>query len=726
MGDYRELEQTAPGSQDPGGRRGRRGDIQGLRAVAVLLVVLDHAGIPGLEGGYLGVDVFFVISGFLITGILAREVRRTGRVSIANFYARRARRILPAASVVLVAIMIVSSQLYGYLRINEVTTHVTWASLFAANIHSSMAGSNYFDATTFVSPVQHFWSLAVEEQFYLVWPPLIALVLFTRRTVGAHRSAERSPDGRLRALTITIAGLSLLSLAWSVWGTTLDPTATYYSTPARAWELGAGALLALGTTWVSRLPRPVRFVASWIGLAVVATAATSYSAATPFPGYHALLPVLGTVLIIAGGIEGPQYGASAVLDRLPLRWIGDISYSLYLWHWPILVLPAVYLERDLQLRERVALMAGAIAVSALSYWIVERPVQRARLLSRHRLTALAMWPATAAILVAAVIVVQQQYGQAPAAAAPTSAVIPFAAPPASPGQRPPKQKTKAPSLLEAVRTAAGQARAGSPLPAGLRPSLEDLMDDVSRAPEKCGADQDETKHDICVLGDPKAKRTIVVFGDSHIGMWLGPLLQAAGARGWRIVPITKAGCLPVDVTEWRPEKARVYTECDTWRLWAYRQMAKIKPNRIIISGFLSMTLADADSGRAILNEESGPLFAAGAKSALKRLRQLSPRVDVISGTPTLHKEPTDCLSGRRATMASCAAPLDPLIAERNRAWKKAAAATGAQWIDVIPWFCEKGTCPLVVGNLIVYRDTNHVTRTYTAALGNHLLQRLGL
>src|SRR4051794_35098901 len=301
------------------GPQARRGDIQGLRAVAVLLVMLDHADIPGLQGGYLGVDVFFVISGFLITGILLREVRRTGRVSIAGFYARRARRILPAASIVLLAIVLASSQLFGYLRINEVLTDVTWAAFFAANIHSALSGSDYFAITTFLSPVRHFWSLAVEEQFYLVWPPLIALVVFTRcRTGRAGIGSALDPSRtarRLRRLTMVIALLCGLSLAWSVWQTSTDPGAAYYSTLARAWELGAGALLALSTDRVARLPRAVKFASSWIGLIAVAIAAATYSPGTPFPGYHALLPVLGAVLVLAGGTDGPRHGAALVLDR---------------------------------------------------------------------------------------------------------------------------------------------------------------------------------------------------------------------------------------------------------------------------------------------------------------------------------------------------------------------------------------------------------------------------
>jgi peptidoglycan/LPS O-acetylase OafA/YrhL len=726
MGARDEQKQAPSGSRGPDARplekaRQRRGDIQGMRAVAVLLVMLDHAGIPGLAGGYLGVDVFFVISGFLITGILVREVRRTGRVSIADFYARRARRILPAASLVLVAVVLASSQLYSYLRINEVMTDVTWAAFFAANIHLALSGSDYFAATSFVSPVQHFWSLAVEEQFYLVWPPLIALIMLTWRKAGRESAPDPSRTvRRLRILTMAIAMLCGLSLAWSVWRTTADPGSAYFSTLARGWELGAGALLALGAGWVSRLPVAVKFIASWTGLAAIAAATATYSSATPFPGYHALLPVLGAVLVLAGGTDGPRYGAALVLDRLPMRWIGDISYSLYLWHWPFLVMPVVYLGRELRLAERVALMAGAMVVSALSYWFVETPVRRASLLSRNRLTALVMWPATAAVLIAAVSVVQAQYGHSPAAAAEAQLTATV-----GPGSAESTEQSRDP-VVNAIGTAAELARTGSPLPRELKPSLDELFDDVSRSPGKCGAGRDDTTHEICELGDTDADRTIVLFGDSHIGMWLEPLLRAAKTRGWKLVPITKASCLPVDVTEWRPEKARPYTECDTWRQWAYGEIAKLKPDRVIISGYLSLPFADAESRKPISVKDTGSLFAEGAKSALKRLRQSSRNVYVIGGTPTLSKESGDCLADRRATMASCAGPVDQLVEQRNRAWKKEADAAGAHWVDVVPWFCDQRTCPLVVGNVIVYRDTNHITRTYSTAIGDALVRRLGL
>jgi peptidoglycan/LPS O-acetylase OafA/YrhL len=690
-----------------------------MRAVAVALVMLDHADIPGFEGGYLGVDVFFVLSGFLITGILLREVRRTGRVSIAGFYARRARRILPAASVVLLAIVLVSSQVFGYLRIDEVLTDVTWAALFAANIHSALSGSDYFAMTTFVSPVQHFWSLAVEEQFYLVWPPLIALVVFTRRRAGRAGTGS-APDPsrtaqRLRRLTMVIALLCGLSLAWSVWQTSTDAGAAYYSTLARAWELGAGALLALSTDRVTRLPRAVKLAASWIGLAAIAIAAATYSPGTPFPGYHALLPVLGAVLVLAGGMDGPRYGAALVLDRLPMRWLGDISYSLYLWHWPLLVMPVTYLGRDLRLSERVALMVAAIVVSALSYRFVETPVRRAPFLSRRRLTALVMWPVTAAVLISSVAVVRSQYGQ-PAAAAEAG----YSTPTAGTGQG------SGEAVVTMVRSAAELARAGSALPRGLKPSLDDLWDDVSPPPAKCSAERDDTKHPICTLGDTTASRTIVLFGDSHLAMWLEPLQRTAEARHWKIIPFLKASCFPADVTEWRQDKLRIYTECDIWRQWAIAEITRIKPDRIILSGLINQIFADAESGKPITNEESKAVFAAGAESTLKKLRKASRSVHMISGTPNLGQEPTDCLAARRATMASCVGPIAPLVEQRNRAWKAAAQATGAHWVDAVPWFCDERTCPLVVGNTIVYRDTNHITRTYATTLRGPLARELGL
>ncbi len=696
-----------------------RGDIQGMRAVAVLLVMLNHAGIPGLTGGYIGVDVFFVISGYLITGILVREVRRTGRISIADFYARRARRILPAASVALLVIVLAATKAYTYVRIDQVLAHVTWAACFAANIHSALSGADYFAADSFVSPVQHFWSLAVEEQFYLVWPPVIALVLWTG---GRHRG-DGPPDPvqtskRLRRLAVAISLLCAASLAWSVWRTGAEPAMAYFSTLTRGWELGTGALLALCTSRVARLPKQLKLGASWLGLAAIGYAAVTYSATTPFPGYHAAVPVFGAALVLLGGTDGPRYGAALLLDRAPMRWIGDISYSLYLWHWPLLVMPPAYLERDLRLRERVALMAVAIVVAWLSYRFVETPVRRAKTLSRSRLKALVLWPVAAAVVVAAVFGVQTRFGRE------AMADVPYVEPTVDP--EPGTVQNSSDPAVNAAGFAAELARADYPLPRGLKPFPGDLISDNWRLPGVCWAQTTALRHEICPMGDTNGTHTIVLFGDSHMAMWIEPMLQAAQEHGWKLVPFIKTGCFPANVTMWRPERKGPYTECDTYRQWAYGEIAKIKPDRIITTGWITQPIMDPVTRKRIAVKDSGPVFTAGVESSMRTLRDLAPQVYVIGAVTNLPKEPKDCLGSRKATMGTCAQAVDKLTSDRNRAWKRVADKTGAHWVDVLPWFCDHGTCPIVVRNLVVYTDTHHITKTYARTLAPGLARKLDL
>ncbi len=703
-----------------------RGDIQGMRALAVLLVLFAHGGIRGFAGGYVGVDVFFVVSGFLITGILVREVRRTGRVSIAGFYARRARRILPAATVTLVVIAVVSGAAFTYARVDEVLAHVGWAAVFAANIHSARSGTGYFDTDTFVSPVQHYWSLAVEEQFYLLWPALIAVLVLIRRGHGRTRTSAGPPawsdtSRRLRRVALAIAVLSVLSFLWSVRSTATDPQPAYYSTVARGWELGIGAALALAAGRIGRLRGWVKALASWTGLAAIAFAAVEFTPATPFPGHMAAVPVLGAALLLAGGIHGPVYGAALLLDRQPLRWIGDISYSLYLWHWPLLILPATYLARDLHLIERLALMAIAVLVAAASYRFVETPIREARGLSVARVRSLVLWPVAVAVVMVAALIVHERSG-GPAAPPPGGAYV---APAVDP--EPQNTQNSKDTAVNDAGFAAELARAGQPLPGTLRPALADLHDDVSRAPAPCGADRNQVRHKICVLGDTKAEKSMVLYGDSHATMWLGPLLQMAKAGHWKIVVFQKASCLPVDATEYRVDQRRPYTECDRFRQWAYTQMAKLKPQRIIISGLLAQNFADpADGSRMLTIDGARPIFSAGALHALRTLRTISPQVYVIGGTPNLDREPSDCLASRKATMATCAVPLDRRTSERNQQWRQAAATAGAHFIDTVPWFCDKQTCPIVIRDVIVYRDTNHITTTFAATLTTVLGRKLGL
>ena len=267
--------------------------MQGLRAVAVAMVILDHAAVPWLRGGFVGVDVFFVVSGFLISSLLLHEVTDTGRLRIGHFYARRARRILPAATVVLVVTSVFAAVELSTTKVTEIAQDVRWAAFFAANVHFARLDTDYFEQDRAVSPVQHFWSLAVEEQFYLVWPVLLLVV------------AGVAVRGRLTVITVLVSSAWLLSLTWSVVVTPRSPTASYFSSTTRAWELATGALLALAGHLLPHMPRLARHALSIVGLVGLTVAAVSYDSSTPFPGWRALLPVLGTASLLAAGAAGP-------------------------------------------------------------------------------------------------------------------------------------------------------------------------------------------------------------------------------------------------------------------------------------------------------------------------------------------------------------------------------------------------------------------------------------
>ena len=350
----------------PGDRRFRP-DIEGLRAVAVLLVVLYHAGVGGLSGGYVGVDVFFVISGFVITGVLLREHGRTGRTSLLGFYGRRSRRIIPAATVVIVVTVIVASIVLGVIYGDQTAVDARWTAVFLANFHFASVGTNYLTAHQPPSPLLNFWSLAVEEQFYLVYPTLFLVIAALR--------------GRwtLRAkLVVGLVAVVVASFTLSVVQTASDPTVAYFSPFTRAWELALGALVAVGTQWLLTLPRPIGAVLTWGGLAAIAFGAVRFNSQTAYPGSLVAIPVVGTCLVIAGGTNTPRRAAESVLGLAPVRWIGKLSYSIYLWHWPILVIAADAAgSASLPFRQNVRWLLVALGASVISFYLVEAPIRRA-------------------------------------------------------------------------------------------------------------------------------------------------------------------------------------------------------------------------------------------------------------------------------------------------------------------------------------------------------------
>jgi peptidoglycan/LPS O-acetylase OafA/YrhL len=353
-----------------------RTDVEGLRAIAVGLVIVYHAFAHPFTGGCVGVDVFFVISGFLITGLLLRESSRSGRISIAGFYARRVRRILPAASVTLIGTVLAAYALLGAAAGNTVADDTSWAAVFAANIRFALLG-DHLGSEGAQSPVDHMWSLSVEEQFYLVWPVLLVLVV-----VLVGRTRHR---GHLAAVLGLIVAASL---AWSIIQTATNSTWAYLSPLTRAWELALGALIAVTAPVLARVPRAwIPQAVAGLGIGALGLCAVTLTADTPYPGSAALVPVVGTGLVIAAGCASSGTLVGKALALRPMQWIGARSYSLYLWHWPVLDLTARYAGHALTKFQNAGLLTVATALAAASYAVIENPARRSRLLgSQHRVT----------------------------------------------------------------------------------------------------------------------------------------------------------------------------------------------------------------------------------------------------------------------------------------------------------------------------------------------------
>jgi peptidoglycan/LPS O-acetylase OafA/YrhL len=370
-----------------------RPDIEGLRAIAVGLVLLYHGYAAPFTGGFIGVDVFFVISGFLITSLLLREQTKTGRVSILGFYARRVRRILPASALVVVLTVVASYYFLGFIAGNGVAADAKWTAVFAANIHFGLLNTNYLGSQLPPSPLLHMWSLGVEEQFYVVWPGLFLLLIVAVR--GArHRSA----------LATTLFIVVVASFSWSIFQTTFNATWAYFSPLTRAGELALGALVAVLAPTIARLrPAWISELLTLCGLIGIVASALVIGPSTAYPGSAMGWPVIATALVITAGCANVRTAVGRLLALRPMQWLGARSYSLYLWHWPLLAIAGRYDPNPLSRWQVSGLLVVAVVASALSYRLVENPIRRARFLKSRTGLSLAIG---AALIVGTVAVAQ--------------------------------------------------------------------------------------------------------------------------------------------------------------------------------------------------------------------------------------------------------------------------------------------------------------------------------
>ncbi|MCW3016523.1 MAG: acyltransferase [Solirubrobacterales bacterium] len=674
-----------------------RVEIQGLRAIAVLLVVVYHLWPAAVPGGYVGVDVFFAISGFLITAHLLREANQSGRVSLPRFWARRARRLLPASLTVLLfcagVTLLFVPQIYWQSFFGDISA----SAGYVQNWHLAASSVDYLAAAENPSPVQHFWSLAAEEQFYLVWPALILLA-----TSLAH---TRSRGRRQRAIFLVLGIVTALSLLASILYTVSNPTEAYFVTPTRAWEFGAGGLLAV-LAGVVTAPGAVRSVVSWAGLVAITVAAIQYTDATAFPGVAAALPIAGALAVIWAGAPTERWSPTSLLSLRPVQFVGDISYGVYLWHWPLLVLAPYLLGHGVGTGTRIGVLAVGIGAAWLTKLLIEDPVRSSVLLTgrRPRLTFALAAMATGLVFVLAsggTRHVQQELRQANAASARTIAAHPrcFGAAshdPARPCTNPALALTVVPKPLEAKN---------EPNPACTRKTRIKAVS-------------------ICEFGAPAATatRTFALIGDSHATHWRAGLEVVARRKRWHGLSITHTGCPLSRATYDLPEPAR--SRCVTWNREVPLELAK-HPQ-------LDTVFVSNITGGSVLvprGKTMDEAKVAGYRRAFEALPPTVKRVVVIRDTPKSTGGTLECVDQAIAAGDSagpaCRVPrTKALIPDPAAAAARSLGRERAQVIDMTRYLCGDTECEPVIGGVLVYKDIHHLTRTYATTLGGYLERKI--
>ncbi|MBH0024911.1 acyltransferase family protein [Salinibacterium sp. SWN248] len=633
-----------------------RGDINGLRVLAIGPVVAFHAGFPGFSGGFIGVDVFFVISGFLITTNLVREVTATSRVNVAQFWAKRVRRLLPASVLMILVTLPLALWILSPLQWSTLGRDAGSALLYISNFVFAQQATDYFAVDLGdPSPYLHMWSLGVEEQFYVLWPLLI---------IAAAAFARRRGVSIQRILLVAFSVTIVLSFALSLYWTQTAPAAAFYLLPTRAWEFAAAGLVAMLSTKFLGAPA-LRATMIVVGGVVLLGTVFLLTEAAPFPGFAALLPVLATILIILGGRtrEGEtQVWPARLLAIAPMQWVGKLSYSWYLWHWPFIVLAGVAFETQTSWVLGTAALAS-LGAAVLTYYLVENPIRFNPALTQSlRRTFIAAGAATLVGLLAVggAIVQGNNAGERYA-------------------------------VFQDVRL-------DRPAPECDRETT--MVLDIA----------------LCEMGAVDSPVTVVLVGDSHAGQWKDALAEAAKQEDIRLVVrwLTACAAIGADTVSTRG----TFTEgCPSFVEETRAIIQEIEPDAVLISQ------AEAYDGR-IVEPDGGELdlpaqldlWRSSYDETLTLFKQWSPRVGIIQDNPRVDYDPSTCLVEPGATAESCASPRDEALDATAVLQEVAREAMAGHEIDAFfttnDVLCDE-YCKVMDGDIPVYRDYNHLTRSWT-------------
>lgn len=692
-----------------------RRDIQGLRALAVVAVILDHlAHWP--NGGFVGVDVFFVISGFLITGLLLREHDKTGTISFVGFYRNRIRRIIPASVLVLAVTVTASFFLLNFGRAQQTLWDGVWALLFSANWHFASIGTDYFQASGPVSPLQHYWSLAVEEQFYFVWPWLMLLIF-----VLGGRAAKWDTHVAHRAVGFAMALIVVASFAWSMAETVNSPTGAYFSTFSRTWELGIGALIAVFAGAMRHIPNVLRPVLGWIGLAGIIYSMFVISSAVAFPAPWAALPVLATALVIAAGTGGAQRFVWPLTNPVS-RYIGDVSYSLYLWHFPVVILLGSLMQGgSIAYIALALLLTGTLSVAAYhgvenrirkSLWLDHSPEaereRRKRKRDRNRLSSALKWQYTGLAVLGIAALVTAGAALTLNVAVPVTPLATISAPSTAAAAAPSDPQTVLTGEIDSALRATKWPE--------LKPSLDSLGSINFTAEDSQGcAEAHAGGHDCDFSGSEPAKLAVIV-GDSIAVAWIPSVRSALESKGWTVAVLAMVGCPFIDTPSQNSDEG-LQAACPAQKEAAMRVIEAQKPGLVIASNSYGIKF-DGQTHPASNVE----LRKKGLNSYFNRIKSSAGQLVVLSPPPGA-KNPVECATPF-SSPSDCATTVAGDWTVVLDAEKLATTQSGGIFVDTRPWFCSGTACPAFVGNTTVRRDGVHITPEYAEMISPQLAAAL--
>ena len=657
-------------------------EVQALRAIAVLGVIAYHLWPGVVRGGFAGVDVFFVISGYLITAHLLRE-QLAGRLGLSRFYARRIRRLLPAALLVLAVATIGTLALLSIGRWPQVLREIIASTVYAENWVLAADSLDYFALNNAASPVQHYWSLSVEEQFYLVWP----LLLILGSAIGARLTARRGAIASVLGLVL------VASLASSIVLGVTRPAPAYFGTHTRAWEFAAGGLLAVFL--VRTAARPVlRSALSWIGLAMVAAALLLYNGSIPFPGVAAVLPVAGTLLVIAAGNPRSRLAPWRLLSLRPVQVVGDLSYGIYLWHWPLLVFVPVLLYGTPNIVVKSLVVVATIVLAALTKRFVEDPLRTGPLLAARRSRVTLASGAAAMAIVAAV------------------ALVPLTAVPGILESRESANLT----AVEAAGQCLGAAVIDNPDCDSLQPGtflLPDVdtaaLDDVNTL--DCWSLSGHRELVSCTHGPTTgAALRVALVGDSHSNQYVSAFTQIAAAHNWRVDVYGKTGCRWSSAEQ--EETVEWVADCEAWKDALNARLTTGEPYDIVITSSAMKSPIREAAGKT-----GQQTSIDGFVDSWAAVTQRGTQVIAIRDNPQTTEDYLACIAHNLDDPgAACARPQAESFDGFDAQLEAVPLVEGAHLVDLTQYFCQNGSCPPVIGNVIVYRDPSHLTSTYARTL----------